>query len=236
MKYFVVSDIHSHYDVLIHSLNKKGYNQDNHNHHLIVLGDLFDRGHQTIEVLKYLYRLTKEEKCTIILGNHDVFLLELLEEKYETTYFNIRHNGTGETLKHLSMLEPTYDNLKEIREVIEREYPFLYDWISSFKEYYELGDYIFVHGGIDGSNPLWKETTTRKQFTWGKEYDLPKVEGKTVVSGHTRVATLRSKVKDYELLFLHSRELFDILYLDGKIMIDRYVEVSKEINVLVLEF
>jgi serine/threonine protein phosphatase 1 len=132
-------------------------------------------------------------------------------------------------------MDPNENNLPLVREKIFHKFPKLYDWISSFPYYYELKNYIFVHGGIDGSNKLWKETTSRKQFTWGKEYDYEPVEDKIVVCGHTRVATVRKKVSNYKELFKTSNEMFDILYLDGKIMIDRYVEITKEINVLVLE-
>ena len=42
MKYFCVSDIHGHYDVLIASLKEKGWDPDNMGHKLIVIGDMVD--------------------------------------------------------------------------------------------------------------------------------------------------------------------------------------------------
>lgn len=235
MKYFVISDIHSHYKAMIKALDKKGYDESNSEHHLLVLGDLFDRGEETIDVLKYLYRMTREKKATIILGNHDVFLMDFLEGNHERALFNVRYNGFGETLKQLSGVSPKYETLELIHKTIQNNYPYLLDWIKSFPLYIELEDYIFVHGGIDGSKLDWKTMTSIKEFTWGRTFELPRIPEKTIVCGHSRVAKLRQKSIDYELLFLHSPELFDILYLDGKIMIDRYVEVSNEINVLVLE-
>ena len=235
MKYFVISDIHAHYSSMIKALSKNGYDESNNLHHLLVLGDLFDRGPEVIKVLEYLYRLSEEKKATILLGNHDVFLQDFLDENYERTFFNIRYNGFGNTLEQLSGLSTTRDSLSDIHKIINNQFPFLKKWISSFLLFLEIEDYIFVHGGIDGGKLDWKTMSSKKEFTWGKEYDLPRVLGKTVVCGHTRVATLRHKAKDYELMFLHSPELFDILYLEGKIMIDRYVEVSKEINVLTLD-
>ena len=78
--------------------------------------------------------------------------------------------------------------------------------------------------------------TSKREFLWNREINLPRVIDKIVVAGHHRVATIRKKTKDYKLLFQTSPELFDILYDEGKILIDRFVEKSKEINVLVLEF
>lgn len=235
MMYYVISDIHSHYNAMVTALLKSGYNSENPNHHLIVIGDLFDRGKQATEVLEFLYQLNLEEKATIILGNHDTFLLDFLEGKHDRVHFNIKYNGFGTTLKYLSGIKPDEHNLEKIKNKIDEEYSFLRNWLNTFPLYLEIGDYIFVHGGIDGSMLDWKTMSSKKDFIWSREYDLPRVEGKTVVAGHHRVAMIRKKTKDYNLLFLHSPELFDILFVEGKILIDRYVEVSNEINVLTLE-
>jgi serine/threonine protein phosphatase 1 len=232
---FVISDIHSHYDEMILSLETSGYDEKNDQHHLVVLGDLFDRGPKTKEVLEYLYNLHVNHKCTIVLGNHDVFLLELMEENYDRTLFNIKYNGHGETLNQLSGISPNINNLSEVREKILRVYPYLYEWISSFPHYYELGNYIFVHGGINGDNPSWRETTSRRNYTWNKQHELPGIEGKTIVCGHTRTAVIREKSDDYKTLLLTSPKSFDILYENGKIFIDAFVEISKKINVLKLQ-
>ena len=49
MKCFVLSDIHSFYDEMISALNEAGYDKDNKDHTIIILGDIFDRGHQSLE-------------------------------------------------------------------------------------------------------------------------------------------------------------------------------------------
>ncbi len=235
MRYYIISDIHSYFDEMIESLKKAGYEKKNKQHHLIVIGDLFDRGPKTREVLEYLYQLHLDGQCSIVLGNHDIFLLELVEKLYDKTKFNIKHNGHGETLRHLSGIEPTDDNLEEVRRKVIKDYPYLYDFISSFPLFLEINDYIFVHGGIDGSNQSWRTTTTRRDFVWNKERLLPRIPNKTVVCGHTRVATIREESKDYKKVFKRDKSLFDIMKLEGKIMIDRYVEISKELNVLILD-
>lgn len=235
MKYFVVSDIHSHYSSMIKALEEAGFNVDNQNHHLLVLGDLFDRGTEAVKVLEYLYNLSKQEKATIILGNHDAFLLDFLDSIYEKVNFNIKHNGFGKTLEQLSGIDPSNDNFDKVYNYIDSRFPYLHEWLKSFPLFLEIENYIFVHGGIDGQKLDWKTMSSRNDFVWSRAYDLPKIDGKTVVAGHHRVATIRKKTTDYHLLFLHHPELFDILYEDGKILVDRFVEVSNEINVLLLE-
>ncbi len=234
-KFFIISDIHSHYSSMIEALNKAQYDEDNPQHHLLVLGDLFDRGNEGCNVLEYLYQLSSQEKATIILGNHDAFLLDFLDGNFEKVGFNIKHNGFGNTLKQLSDLDPKNSDFELIHKSIVLRYPFLHNWLKSFPLYIEIENYIFVHGGVDGGKLDWKTMSSRRDFVWSREHDLPRVLEKTVVAGHHRVATIRKKTTDYNLLFLHHPEMFDILYEEGKILIDRYVEVSKEINVLILE-
>ena len=235
MTYFIISDIHSHYNAMVTALLKSGYNSENTNHHLIVVGDLFDRGKQPKEVLEFLYQLNLEDKASIIIGNHDTFLLDFLKGNHKRVLFNIELNGFGETLEYLSGMKPNEDNLDKIKEIIENEYSFLKNWLLSFPYYIELGNYIFVHGGIDGKMLDWKTMSSKRDFVWNREHDLTPIDGKIVVAGHHRVATIRKKTDNYHLLFQHNPEMFDILYKKGKILIDRYVEVSNEINVLKLD-
>ena len=55
--YYVISDIHGYFDEMISALAKSGYDSNNSEHHLIVIGDMFDRGTQSKQVLEYLYNL-----------------------------------------------------------------------------------------------------------------------------------------------------------------------------------
>ncbi len=233
--YFVISDIHGHYDEMINALNKSSYNDNNSNHHLIVIGDMFDRGSQSKEVLEYLYNLNLYNKATIILGNHDYFIIEFLDADYNRTKFNIKYNGTGDTIS--SFLDIKYDvemDLQEIRDKIIKKYAYLNDWLKSLPLYYELGNYIFVHGGIDGNNKKWREWQAN-DFVWARQSELPVIEGKTMVVGHTRVVTIRYPGKNYEELLTSDPKAFDILFDNHKIFIDGFVEISKMINVLKLE-
>ena len=235
MRYFVVSDIHGHYDELIRELKSNGYDEDNKNHHLIVVGDMCDRGEQPVEVLEFIFSLHKKEKATVVLGNHDTFLLEFFEKNFSRAYFNIRYNGFDKTLSGLYGDKVTMDTeLSEIYTYVLFKYHHIYDWLKTLPYYYELDKYIFVHGGVNGDIDDWKDTTIRDMI-WSKEYEQTPIKDRIVVAGHQRVAMIREKTKDYDKLYDEHPELFDIMYLDGKILIDGFVEVSKNINVLVLE-
>ena len=232
--YFIISDIHGHYSEMIKSLLKHNYDINNDLHHLVVLGDLFDRGTQSKEVFEFMYKLRLDNKATIILGNHETFLINFLDGNYTRTVFNMKHNGFKKTLESLSGKTLTYDeDWDEINFQIKDKYIFLYNFLKTLPPYIEIDNYIFVHGGIKYDNTDWKKNTLR-DFIWSRESKLDRVPNKTVVCGHERVSTIRYPKRDQKNLYITNPEAFNILKMDGKIHIDAHVEISKKINVLKL--
>jgi len=98
-KYFIISDIHSFYTPMITELHKKGFDENNQNHILVVLGDVFDRGYETLEIFKFLTSLPKERRI-LIKGNHECLYLELLTKRFPESHdFS---NGTVRTFCQIS--------------------------------------------------------------------------------------------------------------------------------------
>lgn len=235
MKYFCVSDIHGYYDVLIKCLNKSGYDEDNPHHKLIVIGDMTDRGPQSKEVLEYIYRLHKEGKSIVILGNHDDFLLNFFKGDFKRTTFDIEKNGHKTTLDSLLGYEMKKDSTyKEEQKELVDKYPHLYKFLNELPLYHEINDYIFVHGGINVDLEDWK-TDTKRNLTWSYQHKLKPLPGKTIVVGHTQAVRVRTDEKDLDTLYKTNPEMFDILYGDGTIHIDGSVHTTRNINVLILE-
>ena len=85
MKYFIVSDIHSFYTELKRALDKAGFNKRNKDHTLIVCGDVFDRGSETVELYKFLISIPKK-RCILIKGNHELLYEELLEKSFPESH------------------------------------------------------------------------------------------------------------------------------------------------------
>lgn len=232
--YFIISDIHGYYDEMISSLNLHKYDPDNNEHHLIVLGDMFDRGTQSKQVLEYMYNLRIQDKVTIILGNHETFLIEFLDGNYARALFNMEHNGFKNTLESLTKSKLSLDeNWEEINYEIKRDYIYLYNFLKTLPLFIEIENYIFVHGGINYDTTDWKQGVKR-DFIWGRESKFNRVPDKIVVCGHERVSSIRYPGINQKELFITNPEAFDILISDGKIHIDSYVEISNKINVLIL--
>ena len=234
-KYFIISDIHGHYDEMILALSSKGYDSNNALHHLVVIGDMFDRGTQSKEVLEFLYPLSIKLKATVICGNHDNFMIEFFEGNFGRAIFNINNNGMGKTLSSLTgnkLID--YSELEKIKNEISKKYPYLEGWLRSLPSYLEIGEYIFVHGGIDGELEDWRKSSLR-DCIWNRQNTLKPVKDKIMVVGHHRVPTIRYPGVNYRKLLIKKPEAFDILYEKKKIFIDAFVEISKKINVLELE-
>lgn len=93
MKYVFVSDIHGRYDKLAEALAGAQFDPDKDT--LVCLGDIFDRGDQSWEVLKYIMGCPNR---ILIWGNHDYRLRELMLGRDVEHSFDYS-NGVLETMK-----------------------------------------------------------------------------------------------------------------------------------------
>lgn len=104
-KYFICSDIHSYYTPFKKALKQAGFNLKTKSHILVILGDLFDRGDETVELYNFVKSLPKERRI-LIRGNHEYLLRDLYERGFCYSYDE--SNGTVKTLMHLKGLPSNY--------------------------------------------------------------------------------------------------------------------------------
>lgn len=158
-KYFIISDVHSFFTALINGLDQAGFDRNNKDHVLIVCGDIFDRGFETIEVYKFLRSLPKS-RCILIRGNHEDLYFDLLKKDCPDSYDY--SNGTVRTFAaiakvHENSVNPYYvsmlnedfkENWAKVKEKVEKSA--ITKWLRSDRwiNYYELDDNIFVHSFI----------------------------------------------------------------------------------------
>lgn len=136
----VLSDIHGQYDLAVELLKNNKIIDENlnwryTNGHLVIVGDIFDRGPKVNEMLWLVYKLEKQAKekngkVHFILGNHEYMIL---------------HGN----LKYIN------EKYKKVSEVLGINYPELYGkqtimgrWLRSKSTIIKIGDNTFVHGGI----------------------------------------------------------------------------------------
>ena len=97
--FYITSDIHSFYTPLKTALDEAGFDINNQDDILIVNGDLFDRGEESVKVLDFIKSIPKERRI-LIRGNHEYLLRNLLNGDMPT-WVDVT-NGTLKTVFHLA--------------------------------------------------------------------------------------------------------------------------------------
>ncbi len=250
IKYFVTSDIHSYFDVFHKALLAKGFEIDNPEHKLIVCGDLFDRGDQTVELFKFVKSLG--DRFIYVRGNHEDLLFDCMDEIMcgHIPSSHHRHNGTVKTICQFCgenewiIYDPTWRY-----RICATMQPIL-DWIDEKSvDYFEVGDYVFVHGwvpcykGLDDFRNATKEDWERARWDNGMEmwtYPRCRVDGKTVVCGHWHCSYgwshIRQKRKEWPNTSHKGwQKSFEPFVDDGIIALDACTAYSGLCNVVVIE-
>lgn len=136
----VISDIHGEYNSYINLLKATGIIDNDLNWkfgkgHLVVLGDIFDRGSMVTEVLWHLFALEKQAAAAggmvhVLLGNHEIMVL-------------------SKTLNYLNEKYKKVENISKTRyfDLYSRN-SVLGNWIRSMPVVITINNIIFVHGGI----------------------------------------------------------------------------------------
>lgn len=154
MKYFCVSDVHSFFNELMTALDNAGFEKDNPEHILCVLGDLFDRGDGTVQLFEFIKDLYTKNRLIYILGNHEDLLSQCVQE-ISSGYRPSSHHFSNGTVKTICQFcgedewiiyDPTWRD--KICETLKPVLDFIYD---TGVNYAEIGDHILVHGWIPES-------------------------------------------------------------------------------------
>lgn len=165
---FVVSDFEGEFYHFVELLRgakiiDSEYNWTFGNNHLVVLGDIFDRGDMVHECLWLLYKLeTEGANIHFIHGNHDVMNIS----GNQTNYINKKY--------FRSLKAVGYDKI----ENFYKPNTVLGKWLRS-KNFIEKGnDVLFVHGGISKNLiALYPDLTINQVNTVAKRnFDTPKSE------------------------------------------------------------
>lgn len=153
---------------------------------VILLGDLVDRGPDSAGVVELARKWSKMRPVRILCGNHEEMFLESFGHKETLRHF-LRHGGR-ETLQSYGIDRKalTKASIGEVQELMEAHVPNKHrKFIEGFEDLVQLGDYLFVHAGIEPGVPL--EAQKKRTLRWIREPFLSyaKSHGLVVVHGHT---------------------------------------------------
>jgi len=147
---------------------------------IYLMGDYIDRGPNSKRVVDIILELRgKGYSIFTLRGNHEQMLLDSLLSDMHFKHW--LQNGGGSTLKSFNVPHPKLLEEKYLTFFLKTEF------------YFELKDFILVHGGLDFSidNPLlntgpmlWERNAT---------IDKSKIGGKRIIVGHTPVTMEKLK-------------------------------------------
>lgn len=139
----VLSDLHGQHNLTIDILKANDIIDDDLNWafgtgHLVILGDIFDRGDEVTELLWFIYHLEKQAeisggKVHFVLGNHDYMTM-----RNDLRYMNKKYRFVSYLLK------TPYSELYGTQTLLGR-------WLRSKPTILKINDNLFVHGGISNS-------------------------------------------------------------------------------------
>ncbi|MEJ2337103.1 MAG: metallophosphoesterase, partial [Gemmatimonadales bacterium] len=138
---FVVGDVHGEFDTLTAVLRNAGLIDRNGNwrggrRHLVLLGDLFDRGDDVTRTLWFLYGLERQAEAAggnvhVVLGNHEIMVLV-----NDLRYTSEKELSIGESYGI------PYAGLFDIRRSV------LGRWLASKPGLIRIGRVLLAHGGV----------------------------------------------------------------------------------------
>lgn len=192
---YAVGDIHGRRDLLDDLLTRidaddaaRGPAQTQ----IIFLGDLIDRGSDSRGVVERLIQLREVSgNVRLLSGNHEELMIRVYDgDKRATSLFH--RVGGRETMLSYGMSEAEYDavDLSELAALIPNYVPLAHiDFLKSFDDWIEAGDYLFVHAGIRPGLAIEEQETSdlrwiRREFTEHKgAFSHMVIHGHTITDG-----------------------------------------------------
>jgi serine/threonine protein phosphatase 1 len=174
-KRYAISDIHGNGRAFLKLLD----HVDPDPEELVIVGDLGDRGLETWEVYKECDQLL-DEGADIVQGNHDKWLLDVLNGILNVHVFSNEEIGGITTLKSLE--------LARLKHGEQRVNHLVRSVLARMKPYYEDDNFIFVHAGLDPRIPYMDHQKPEALMMGCNEWRDPKLQhpfDQYVVFGHT---------------------------------------------------
>lgn len=175
----VITDIHGCAQTFLKLIKKVELCEDDQ---LFILGDMINRGPRSKEVLDAVLDLT-EEGFSIhpLMGNHEEALLHVIAKKPAQLKMLLRSRNSMGLLNRHGRLRKRFFRL-----------------IRSMPYYYDLGDHLLVHAGLDlkAKKPLEEPHA----MVWARNFKLKDTwKSRTIIIGHTptQFSTIAKQIEQH---------------------------------------
>lgn len=190
-RYLAIGDIHGRADLLVelmrgYHMNLTGQDFTPADTDIIVLGDFIDRGPNSADVLKSLFHLRNRPGLTVLLGNHEAYMLDCALGLADPRDGWLDFGGDA-TLASLGLSPPRPFESDEsfagrLRDCLGED---VIEWFQAMPVSLRSGDFLFCHAGIRPGLPL--DMQSRNDMLWIRDefVDSSKDHGAVIVHGHT---------------------------------------------------
>lgn len=226
-----VSDVHGDLPLLRHLLEKARFTQGDL---LFVLGDLLEKGEQSLATLRYLIDLSKRYSVYILNGNCDDLVTGFVDGREELPDAFFRYYlgifGHRCTLVQMGLeaglTAAEMEDYPHFRAVLRERFQPELDFLRGLPTIIDTPNLLFVHGGIPSDEGL--ETLDAWSCMKNDAFALQDFRlSKWCVAGHTPTTLYRPEVPCANPLILPEKKLASI---DGGCSI----KADGQLNLLIL--
>ena len=179
-----VSDMHAHPEVFSAVLEKVGFCDSDA---LVIVGDLVNRGEQSLEMLRQVMALARQENVYVLLGNNDAHLLEWVDGKLENGAI-LRDLQAGnpsirlEMAKKVALPYETEADAEQIRLAVQAHFQEEIAFLRGLPHILDSDVATFVHAGLQPGD-LHRQDPLFCLTVQGFD-DQPRCYDKPVIVGH----------------------------------------------------
>ncbi len=222
----LISDVHGNRSLLHRLLEKCQYTCEDT---LIFLGDLMEKGVDSLGVLRDVMKLCLQANVYAVQGNCDRLSLALLEGELAdfVDYNQFRHESLlNEMAARGGFTSITMENGEACRTYIQTQFKQELAFLKAMPLLLESEAAFFVHAGLSSENPC--ENTVKEVLTMPAFMEQSRTFQKHVYCGHWPVMNYHEDVCDCRVL---SNPLHQITGIDG----GNGVKKSGQLNALIIE-
>ena len=217
-----VSDIHGNLPFFLALMEKVRLTPDDI---LILLGDLLEKGQDSLPLLRHLMALSRTHTVYPVCGNCDGLVLNFFEtdrmdERFFASYLPAHPESTLRQMAREGGFEQ-WEDLPRLRRDLRAAFPEEWAWLRAMPTVVETEHLVFVHGGVpslEGMEELerWRCMKNDNFLGQGLSFD------KWVIVGHWPVTLYDEHIPSAAPIFLPDRRIISIdggcvLKLDGQL-------------------
>lgn len=186
---YAIGDVHGRCDLfiaLIEAIELDNRERGHAETTIVLLGDLVDRGPDSMNVIALAREWQRFRNVRILAGNHEEMFLRGLTDTETLRHF-LRHGGRETLLSYgLEKKALLRSSVAEIQAMMIDLVPQRdLDFIAGFENLVTIGDYVFVHAGIEPGVALGDQKSAK--LRWIREPFLSHRDPHeaVVIHGHT---------------------------------------------------